>query len=136
MAAGLLSGKHRRYRPVAPSSREANGWSEPPIRDQERLWRIVDELVAIGDEQSVEAAQIAPAWLLTRPAVSSLVLGGRTREQFERNFRAVTLKPTQEQLSRLDAVSAPPLIYPHWHRAQFAASRFSPADRVLSGEAR
>lgn len=136
LAAGLLSGKHRRDRPVPPGSRQANGWSEPPIRDQERLWRIVDELVAIGEEHGVEAAQIALAWLLTRPAVASLIVGGRTMEQFERNVRAVSLELTPDQLSRLDVVSAPPLIYPHWHQAQFAASRFSPADRVLSGEPR
>lgn len=61
LAAGLLSGKHRRDTPVADGSRQANGWSEPPIRDQERLWNIVDELVAIADAHEVDAAQVALA---------------------------------------------------------------------------
>jgi len=38
LAAGLLSGKHRRSQPVAEGSRQAAGWTEPPIRDEDRLW--------------------------------------------------------------------------------------------------
>ncbi|BDA83176.1 aldo/keto reductase [Aureimonas sp. SA4125] len=131
LAAGLLSGKHRRDSPVAAGSRQDKGWSEPPIRDHDRLWRIVDELVDIARGHDVQAAQVALAWLLTRPAVASLIVGGRSVEQFEANFRAVTLTLSPEDLARLDAVSRPPLIYPHWHQAQFAASRFGIADRVL-----
>ncbi|MCB8836241.1 aldo/keto reductase [Aurantimonas sp. VKM B-3413] len=131
LAAGLLSGKHRRDRPVAPGSRQEKGWTEPPVRDMERLWRIVDELLAIAGDHGLEAAQIALAWTLTRPAVASLIVGGRNVEQFEANFRALDLTLSQAELQRLDAVSRPPLIYPHWHQDQFARPRFGPADGLI-----
>lgn len=131
LAAGLLTGKHTREMPVAAGSRQAAGWTEPPIRDQERLWEIVDVLTAVGAKHNVESAQIALAWLLTRPAISSLVVGGRTEEHFTNNFRALGVKLDQEDLARLDLVSQPHLIYPYWHQAQFATNRFTEADWAL-----
>lgn len=131
LAAGLLSGKHRRGFATPEGSRQFAGWTEPPIRDAEKLWDIVDVLVSIGDLQGVSAAQIALAGLLARPAVSSLVFGGRTEAQFRDNFAAVLLKLTVEEINRLNEVSAIPLIYPYWHLRNFATERFSPADLAL-----
>jgi aryl-alcohol dehydrogenase-like predicted oxidoreductase len=134
LAGGLLSGKHRRDNPVAEGSRVAAGWTEPPIRDVERLWRIVDVLVAIGEARGVTAAQVALAWLLGRPGIASLVVGGRNEAQFKDNIAAVDLKLTNEERRRLDDVSAPPLLYPYWHQGNFARDRFSPGDWALFGE--
>lgn len=131
LAAGLLTGKHRRDIPVAPDSRQAAGWSEPPIRDLERLWRIVDVLVETGAAHGVSGAQVALAWLLTRPAICSLVVGGRSAAQFTDNFAALDLKLTDDDLRRLNAVSRPPYIYPYWHQGNFARDRFSAADWAL-----
>ena len=134
LAAGLLTGKHRRGQQAPEGSRQAAGWNEPPIRDTERLWRIVDVLAQIAAEHQVAAAQIALAWLLTRPAVSSLVVGGRTAGQFEENFRAVDIALTEDQLKRLNDVSRLPLIYPYWHQHNFARDRFAPADQALHAD--
>ena len=131
LAAGLLSGKHRRAQPVPGDSRQAAGWNEPPIRDMERLWRIVDVLVDIGDTRGVSAARINLAWLLTRPAIASLVVGGRSAEQFEDSLQATELELTDDELRRLDDVSRLPLIYPYWHQHNFALPRLSAADRAL-----
>jgi aryl-alcohol dehydrogenase-like predicted oxidoreductase len=131
LAAGLLSGKHRRDRATPEGSRQFAGWTEPPIRDPEKLWSIVDVLVEIGDARGVSAAQIALAWLLERPAVSSLVVGGRNAGQFQDNIAAVDLSLTDDERRRLDAVSAIPMIYPYWHQQNFARDRFSQADRAL-----
>jgi aryl-alcohol dehydrogenase-like predicted oxidoreductase len=131
LAAGLLTGKHRRGRPAPEGSRQAAGWTEPPVRDLERLWDIVEVLVDIGAGHGVSAAQVALAWLLTRPTVSSLVVGGRTEDQFRDSLAAVDLALTAEDLDRLNAVSKPPLIYPYWHQGQFTRARMSAADRVL-----
>jgi aryl-alcohol dehydrogenase-like predicted oxidoreductase len=130
LAAGLLTGKHRRGQ-TAEGSRQAAGWTEPPIRDPERLWDIVEVLVEIGSERGVSAAQIALAWLLGRPAISSLVVGGRTEAQFLDNFGAVGLTLTAEENARLNAVSRAPYIYPYWHQGNFATDRFSEADWAL-----
>jgi aryl-alcohol dehydrogenase-like predicted oxidoreductase len=134
LAAGLLSGKHRRGAEPAQGSRQAAGWNEPPIRDTERLWAIVDTLVEIAEGHGVEAAQVALAWLLTRPAVASLVVGGRNAAQFERNFRAVDLVLSEVELARLNDVSRLPLIYPYWHQHNFARPRFGAADQALHAD--
>lgn len=134
LAAGLLTGKHRRDQASPEGSRQAAGWSEPPIRNPERLWRIVDELVAIGAELDVAAAPVALAWLLSRPAISSLVVGGRTAAQFQENFTAIDLKLSDEHLKRLNHVSRLPLIYPYWHQHNFARTRFTEADQALHAD--
>ena len=131
LAAGLLSGKHRRGVVTPEGTRQFAGWTEPPIRDVEKLWNIVDVLVSIGDSRGVSAAQIALAWLLTRPGVSSLVFGGRIEAQFHDNFAAVSLTLTAEEIALLSEVSSIPLIYPYWHQRNFATDRFSPADLAL-----
>lgn len=132
LASGLLSGKHRRN--VTPEgTRQFAGWDEPPIRDEDRLWRIVDTLVEIGDARGVSAAQIALAWTLGRPAIASVVIGGRTEAQLRDNLAAADLKLTADERGRLDAVSAPPLLYPYWHQAATARERLSPADLSLLG---
>ncbi len=131
LAAGLLSGAHRRDRPVPEGSRQAKGWTEPPIRDQERLWTIVDALVEIGDARGVSAAQIALAWTLERPGITSAVIGGQTEAQFKDNIAAVDIALTAVERQRLDEVSAIPMLYPYWHQGQFARDRFSEADWAL-----
>ncbi|MDE3240147.1 MAG: aldo/keto reductase [Paracoccaceae bacterium] len=131
LAAGLLTGKHRRGQGTPEGSRQLAGWTEPPIRDEEKLWRIIDTLLEIGATHGVSAAQVALAWLLARPAVSSLVVGGRNEAQFRDNFAAVDLKLADDETARLNAVSAIPSIYPYWHQGNFATARFSPADLAL-----
>jgi aryl-alcohol dehydrogenase-like predicted oxidoreductase len=131
IAGGLLSGKHRRGQPTPEGTRKLAGWAEPPIRDEERLWRIVDVLVEIGEVHRVSGAQVALAWLLGRPGVTSLVVGGRNEAQFRDNIAATDLKLTDDDRARLDKVSQPPVIYPYWHQSFTAHRRFSEADKVI-----
>lgn len=128
LAGGLLSGKYTRDKATA---RQLAGWSEPPIRDEDRLWRIVDTLNEVGKARGVSAAQVALAWLLTRPAVSSLVIGGRNEAQFTDNIAAASLTLTLDERTKLDAVSRPPVLYPYWHQQATAHRSFGPADLVL-----
>ena len=131
LAGGLLSGKHRRDKAAPEGTRQFAGWNEPPVRDENALWNIVDELVAIGEARGVSAAQIALAWLLGRPTVTSLIIGGRTEAQFRDNLASVEVKLTDDERARLDKVSQPPLIYPYWHQSWTAQDRLGPADLVL-----
>jgi aryl-alcohol dehydrogenase-like predicted oxidoreductase len=130
LAAGLLSGAFGRDRAPA-ESRQAAGWSEPPIRDRERLWAIIDALDAIARARGVTAAQVSLAWTLSRPAVSTLVVGGLSEDHFRDNIAAASLTLSQDELDALNAVSRLPYIYPYWHQHNFASERFSPADRAL-----
>ncbi|OWV91600.1 aldo/keto reductase [Rhizobium sp. R72] len=133
LAAGLLSGKHRRNQAAPEGSRQFAGWTEPPIRDENRLWNIVETLVAIADDRAVSAAQVALAWLIGRKAVTSVIIGGRTEAQFKDNLAAAELKLTEDERKRLDAVSLPPVLYPYWHQLNTAKDRLSEADLELFG---
>ncbi len=133
LAAGLLSGKHRRNQAAPEGSRQFAGWTEPPIRDENRLWNIVETLVAIADERGVSAAQVALAWLIGRKAVTSVIIGGRTEAQFKDNLAAAELKLTENERKRLDAVSLPPVLYPYWHQLNTASDRLGEADLELFG---
>ncbi|MBT0771509.1 aldo/keto reductase [Kineosporia sp. J2-2] len=131
LAGGLLSGKYRRDAAAPEGSRHLTDWNEPPVHDEARLYDIVDVLVEIGEAHRVSAAQVALAWLLGRPGVTSLVIGARTEEQLTDNLAAAGLVLTDDERSRLDAVSLTPLRYPHWHQAATASDRLSPADLSL-----
>ena len=133
LAAGLLSGKHRRNQKTPEGSRQFSGWTEPPIRDENRLWDIIDVLVDIADSRGVSAAQVALAWTLGRPGITSLIIGGRTEAQFADNLKSADLKLSDEERARLDKVSAPPIIYPYWHQLNTARDRLGPADLSLLG---
>ncbi len=133
LAGGLLSGKYRRGQEPAEGSRQLTDWNEPPVYDRERLYDTVEVLVAIAAERGVSAAQVALAYLLGKPAVTSLVIGARTDEQLADNLAAAQLTLTPDERARLDEASAPPLLYPYWHQAKTARDRLSPADLTLLG---
>ena len=117
LAGGLLSGKYRRGQDPPAGSRHLTDWGEPPVRDTEKLYDIVDALVEIGEARGVSAAQVALAWLVGRPGVATVVVGARTSEQLADNLAAADVMLADDERARLDEVSAIPLIYPHWHQA-------------------
>jgi aryl-alcohol dehydrogenase-like predicted oxidoreductase len=131
LAGGLLSGKYRRGQQPPEGSRHLTDWGEPPIYDQDGLYDIIEVVVKIAEQRGVSAAQVALAYLLAKPAVTSLVIGARTDEQLADNLAAADLALTDDERSQLDAASAPPLIYPYWHQAKTARDRLSPADLTL-----
>ncbi|WP_027229902.1 aldo/keto reductase [Phyllobacterium sp. UNC302MFCol5.2] len=131
LAGGLLSGKYRRDKDAPEGTRQLANWGEPPIRDQERLYDIVDVLVEIAESRDVSAAQIALAWLLGRSGITSVIVGARTDEQLADNLKAAEISLTSEERERLDKVSLLPLIYPYWHQARTASDRLSQADLSL-----
>jgi aryl-alcohol dehydrogenase-like predicted oxidoreductase len=133
LAGGLLSGKYRRGQPPPAGSRHASEWSEPPVYNEDKLYDTIETLVEIAGARGVSAAQVALAWLLARPGITSVVVGARTDEQLADNLAASTLELTQEEHQRLEAVSRPPLIYPFWHQRASASERLSDADLSLIG---
>ncbi|SIR42447.1 MULTISPECIES: aldo/keto reductase [Acidiphilium] len=133
LAGGLLSGKHRRDQKTPEGTRQLAGWKEPPINDEARLWDIIDVLVEIADARGVSGAQIALAWLLGRPTITSVVIGARNEAQLADNLQAASLELTSEERAALDRVSLLPLQYPYWHQAQTAKDRLGPADLLLLG---
>ncbi len=131
IAGGLLSGKFRRNAPPPQLSRHLNDWGEPPIRDEGRLYRIIEALVEVGDAHGVSAAQVALAWLGGRPGVANIIVGARTEAQLKDNLAAASLVLTAEQRKLIDDVSLQPLLYPYWHQCNTVAERLGPADMAL-----
>ena len=131
LAGGLLSGKYRRGVEAPAGSRLLTDWNEPPVPDEDKLYDIVDVLVAVGEAHGVSAAQVALAWTLARPAVSTVIIGARTSEQLADNLAAGDLVLTDDETARLEEVSRPTLLYPYWHQVASAGKRLGPADLTL-----
>jgi aryl-alcohol dehydrogenase-like predicted oxidoreductase len=131
LAGGLLSGKYRRNQQAPAGSRQLTDWGEPPVYDQERLYDIIDVVVAVAEQRGVPAVQVALAYTLGKPAVTSLVIGARTAGQLADNLAAASLQLTGAERDQLDKASAPPLLYPYWHQAKTARDRLSAADLTL-----
>lgn len=113
LGGGFLSGKYNPdKKPTNPDegrlATARNDWEEAWMRrSNEQNWQtlsVMNEIVAA--HSGATHSQVALAWLLSRPAVSSVILGARTMEQLEDNLAAVTLSISAEELARLDAVSA------------------------------
>jgi diketogulonate reductase-like aldo/keto reductase len=91
-------------------------------------------LVEIAEARDASPAQIALAWLLGRAGVTSLVIGARNEEQLAANLAAADIELSDDERTRLDEVSAPPLIYPYWHQLKTASDRLGPGDLALMGD--
>jgi aryl-alcohol dehydrogenase-like predicted oxidoreductase len=133
IAGGLLSGKYRRGVNAPAGSRHLGEWSEPPIHDEDKLYDTIETLVGIGESRGVSAAQVALAYIIGKPAVTSVIVGARTEEQLADNLAAAELALTADEVEELDAVSAQPLQYPYWHHANTSSDRLSQADLSLLG---
>jgi aryl-alcohol dehydrogenase-like predicted oxidoreductase len=131
LAGGLLSGKYRRGQTPEEGGRDFAGWKEPPIRDESRLYDIIELLVKIGEEHGTSAAEVALAWLLRRPAVASIVIGATNEAQLQTNLKSVELSLTDDDMERLNSASKLPLLYPYWHQALTASDRLGAVDLSL-----
>ncbi len=122
LQAGLLSGKFRRGQGKPEESR-LNTLDMPGNIDIEQLYRIVDVLVEIATTRGVSVSQVALNWVMRKPGVDTVIVGARNEQQLRDNLAAATWQLSDEEVIRLDEVSAQPLPYPHWHRRKFAAER-------------
>ncbi|MES2393952.1 MAG: aldo/keto reductase [Acidobacteriota bacterium] len=118
---GRLTGKIRRSQPLPADSRLNNKTvvDNGPLPADDYLYKVVDALDEVAAETSRTVPQLALNWLLSRPTVSTLVIGARNEEQLRANLAAVDFRLTQDQIAKLDAASELPLAYPYWHQRQF-----------------
>lgn len=124
---GRLTGKIRRDQPLPQNSRlHATAKFGPPV-DEQRLYAIIDVLDAIAIETGRTVPQVAIAWLLSRPTVSSVIVGARDEAQLRDNLGAVGWSLGTDQIKRLDEVSAVMPPYPHHpYRIQEGFARLNP----------
>jgi aryl-alcohol dehydrogenase-like predicted oxidoreductase len=112
LAGGLLSGKYKREGKGAEGSRRIH-FDFPPV-DKERAFSILDVLEPLAKSKSVTVAQLALAWLLHQPVVTSIIIGANKMEQLEDNLKSIDVKFTPDELQKLDGVSKLPVEYPGW----------------------
>lgn len=125
LAGGLLSGKFDRHgKTEAGSRRDMRGPAAqfPPV-DEERAFAIIDVLHAIAARIEASPSQVALAWLLAQPAVTSVITGVKRLSQLQDNLGAVDVVLSDENLAALDAVSQIPATYPGWIQTYRASSR-------------
>lgn len=87
--------------------------------DRERVSGVLDFLEQLANDMGVSVAQLALAWLLTRPAVSSVIIGASNERQLSDNLGAIQVELDAECLARLDALTALPPRYPGWYIRTF-----------------
>jgi aryl-alcohol dehydrogenase-like predicted oxidoreductase len=97
---GKYSGKSNEAKRMSPGDERSTKYLTP------RNLAIADEVVAVAKQLGKSAAQVALAWLLHKPGVTSPIIGGRKPEQLADNLDAVTLDLSPDVMARLDKASA------------------------------
>ncbi len=111
LAGGFLSGKY--HRDSNPAEGRRVNFDFPPI-NKEKAFDIIDVMQAIATEKQATVAQIALAWLLHQPVVTSVIIGANKPEQLADNLKSVEISLTGDELKALQEVSKLTPEYPGW----------------------
>ncbi|HJT89017.1 MAG TPA: aldo/keto reductase [Bryobacteraceae bacterium] len=131
LAGGFLSGKYSRQNPKGDGGR-LSGSDFLPF-DKEKGYQVVEKIRATGQAHNASPAQVALAWMLTKPFVSSILLGANKMAQLEDNLAAVNVRLAPEEIADLEQLTAPDAMYPNWFTERVA----DPVVReALSGKAK
>jgi aryl-alcohol dehydrogenase-like predicted oxidoreductase len=123
LAGGLLSGKFTRDA-NGPDGARRTTFDFPPV-DREKAFRIIDVIRPIAERHEATVARVALAWLLHQSAVTSVIIGARTRKQLLDNMAATEVRLTAEDLSALNEVSALAREYPGWMLERMGSERLA-----------
>ncbi|HEX5458479.1 MAG TPA: aldo/keto reductase [Steroidobacteraceae bacterium] len=121
LASGFLSGKYTRQSLSDPNNR-LSGFDILPF-DKQRGFELVERLRGIAAAHGASVAQVAIAWLLSRSAVSSVIVGSTKLSQLEDNLKAVAVTLTAAQIADLDAATALSPVYPNFFMENIATDR-------------
>lgn len=116
LAGGFLSGKYTRENPGGSGGR-LTGFDLIPF-DREQGYDLVERLREIGARHAASVAQVALAWLLTRPFVSSVLVGASRLEQLDDNLGAARLRLEPDEVRTIDQLTTPAAPYPGWYNAK------------------
>jgi len=128
LAGGLLSGKYKAADDKGPPGARRTTFDFPLV-DKERAFKCVDAMRPLAQQRQVSVAQIALAWLLAKPFVSSVIIGARSMEQLRDNVAATRVQLTGDEIKMLDDVSQLPPEYPGWMLAFQGQYRAKPPSK-------
>jgi len=120
LAGGFLSGKYTRNTSTE-NGRRVN-FDFPPV-NKEKAYDIIDVMQEIATSKGVSVAQIALAWLLHQPLVTSVIIGAKRPEQLQDNLKSTEAALSTGELSKLDEVSKLSPEYPGWMIERQGADR-------------
>ena len=121
LAGGFLSGKFTRDAETDPDARRV-AFDFPPV-NKERGYDIIDVMQDVATAHNVSVAQIALAWLLHQSAVTSVIIGAKRLDQLNDNLGSIDVALTDDELDRLNTVSALQPEYPGWMQAMQHSDR-------------
>jgi len=121
LAGGFLSGKFNRNSEVAGDSRR-DTFDFPPL-NKAKAYDIIDVLMQIGENHKVSAAQVALAYILKKPSVTSIIIGAKKHDQLMDNIAATKLQLSEDEMLQLDTISALSPEYPGWMLERQAQGR-------------
>jgi aryl-alcohol dehydrogenase-like predicted oxidoreductase len=127
LAGGLLTGKFDRSGKGTGNSRR-DTFDFPPV-DKQRAFDCVDAMRPIAARHGVSVAQVALAWLLAQPSVSTVIIGAKNIGQLKENMAAGELRLSGEDMAALNQVSQLPAEYPGWMLAMQAKYRDTAPER-------
>jgi aryl-alcohol dehydrogenase-like predicted oxidoreductase len=125
LAGGLLSGKYTSAADKGPSGSRRTTFDFPLV-DKERAFKCVDAMRPLAEQRHVSVAQIALAWLLSKPFVTTVIIGAKSMDQLRDNIAAAHIELTAEEIKMLDEVSQLPPEYPGWMLAFQGQARAKP----------
>ncbi|MGA2188300.1 MAG: aldo/keto reductase [Steroidobacteraceae bacterium] len=129
LAGGLLSGKFKSADDKGPAGARRATFDFPVV-NKERAFACVDAMRPMAAARQVSVAQIALAWLLAKPFVSTVIIGAKTLDQLRDNIASTRVQLTEEELKLLDEASELPAEYPGWMLAMQSGMRTKPPVKV------
>lgn len=112
LASGFLTGRYTREDPAGGKGRLASAEFLPT--DKEKGYVLIDKMKQIAAAQKASVAQVALAWLLAKPYVSSILLGASKMSQLDDNLGALDVKLSSSDIADLEKITEPQALYPHW----------------------
>lgn len=113
LAQGFLTGKYQRDQPPPPGTRLDKWKKSMAAFDNPRAWAILAAVEEIADRRATKPAAVALAWLLQRPAVSSVIFGARDLAQLDESLLAADLVLSAAEMEQLSQASAFDVGYPY-----------------------
>jgi aryl-alcohol dehydrogenase-like predicted oxidoreductase len=125
LAGGLLSGKFSGAEDKGPAGAR-RGSFDFPLVDKARAFKCVDAMREMATARNISVAQIALAWILSKPFVTTVIIGAKSMDQLRDNIASTRVQLDSAEIKQLDEISALPAEYPGWMLAFQGQARAKP----------
>ncbi len=124
LAGGFLTGKYQRGKEPPAEARYSRDGGRADELLNDRAFDVLDTVEKLAAEKECTYSQLALAWCAQQPAITSPIIGPRTRQQLEDNLGAVEVQITEDDRQRLDEVAAPGQVIAPYYEADFGPHRY------------